>query len=238
MANKIGELLSNIRSGARSNKYRVLIPTNDNNLSRNMDILCNASNIPGRAITPIDITIKGKKTQIAGETSLEGTWSATFYNTNSMGIRIYFDNWIQDIHNLNVPEIQNNGLLGLEALNTAVRDVNSAINSFQRNVDRVSGVIKDPLGTLFGSGNVTPFYQRDITIQQLGTSDDDVPFDVTLLGAFPLSISSTEVSDNGEGISETEVTFAYSDIIINQQHPSKTQTIITGLFGDNVGDLF
>jgi len=235
MSNKIGELVRNIKSGARNNKYRVMVPSDDNDFSKNMDILCKATSFPGRAITPVDIVIKGKKTQITGETSLEGSWTMTFYNTTDMKVRIYFDTWIRQMHDLQLPSPQNNGLLGLDGLNDLVGQGAAFLESYERNVSRVAGILKDPINSLFGGGGTSPIYQRDITIQQLADSDSDSTFELTLIGAFPTSIDTIELTDDGTGISETSVTFSYSDVLINRQSPSSTASL---LLGDNLGSLF
>jgi len=234
MANKIAELVANINAGARTSKYRVLVPTDDNDFSKNMDILCKGASFPGRAITPVDVVIKGKKTQITGETSLEGSWTMTFYNTTDMKVRIFFDNWIREMHTLQLPSPQNDGLLGLENLNNLVGQANEFIQSYERNVSRVEGIISDPINTLFGAGGTFPIYQRDITVQQLASSDEDSTFELTLIGAFPTSIDTIELTDDGTGISETSVTFSYSDVLINRQSPSSASILL----GDNLGSLF
>jgi hypothetical protein len=49
-------------------------------------------------------------------------------------------------------------------------------------------------------------------IEQLD-SNGNVTFSTTLIGAFPINVSSVELTDETSEISTTDVTFAFTDII-------------------------
>jgi len=234
---KINELLAVVSSGARRNKYRVLIPvTDDSNLSRNMDILCHSASIPGRALTPVDVIVKGRKAQLVGETSLESTWEAIFYNTTNMEVRDYFLDWMEDMHSLKTPDDDNGGgVLGLDNLNKIVKAGRGIAADATAALDQINGLIDDPINALFGDPSYTPEYQREITIQQLGSGNSNDTYQVNLIGAFPINIATVEFDDSTAEISTTTVTFAYSDIIVGTI-PKRSNAQI--LLGDSVGGLF
>jgi len=229
---KITDLIITANSGARKNKYRVLLPTGE--LASNMDILCHSTSIPGRILTPVDVMIKGKKTQIVGETALDGNWEATFYNTKDMKVRNYFTEWMEEMHTLQMPTDPNNGVFGLEAINSSIASVKKVIADVENGINKVQSFIDDPINSLFGSSD-SPDYQRNIVIQQLGSSDLDISYEVTLIGAFPISIDNIDLDDSTAEISTTTVSFVYTDIKIGRVESQST----TSLFlGDEVGSLF
>lgn len=201
----IQELLNIMHSGARKNKYRILLPVSGT-LSRNMDILCHNTTLPGRTLTPVEAVIKGHKVQLVGETSFEGTWEATFYNTTDMITRNYFINWMQEAHSNNLDtSMESTGILGeIEAF---ANDINASVN-------KVKNAYTDPIGTFLGGVGAGPLYQRDLTIQQLD-GEGNVTSAVTLIGAFPTNVGAVDLDDSTGDISTTSITFNYNDIKVD-----------------------
>ena len=233
---KINDLISAVKTGLRKNKYRVLFPV-DGQASSKMDVLCHTTTLPGRTLTPTEVIIKGKKVQIAGETSLEGTWEATFYNNREMEVRRYFTKWMEDIHSLGIAD-PNDGLFGLSGINNFISRVKDTISDVKNSVEKIGDIINDPLGALFDDSNL-PLYQRDITIQQLGNSDLDIPYQVTLIGAFPITIDAIDYDDSSGEVSTTTVTFSYTDILIgNIEGRSTSQNFLGDELGGLVDDIF
>ncbi len=226
MSDKINSLINNIKSGARSNKYRILIPTAE--ISSSLDVMCHATSLPGRVITPVDVIIKGKKTQIIGETSLSGSWSVTFYNDSNMVARKYFTQWMEDMHSLSV---KSPGLNSLNNLNSLVGTITNEINSLKDAVKEVKALTKDPLQALVGTKS--PDYQKDIKIQQLG-NQENILMSAIITGAFPINVEDISLDDSTSEISSTQVTFAFSDIIIGDDIE---QSALQNLLGDNLGGL-
>ena len=222
----INNLINTLKNGARSNKYRVIIPSSE--MSRSLDVMCHTAALPGRIITPVDVVIKGKKTQIVGETSLSGSWTATFYNDSGMVARKYFTQWIEDMHSLNI----RNENTAMNNLGNAAAGVLSEINSLKDAVKEVKAIANDPLQLLL-SGNA-PDYQKDIKVQQLD-GEGNVIFEVTISGAFPINIEDVQLDDSTSEISSTAVTFAYSDIVIGETSV-ETQALQT-ILGDSLGGL-
>lgn len=103
---KINETLNIVKAGSRSNKYSVLYPVFGNEL----DIICNATSSPGREISTVEVYVKGRKIQYAGEMADDGTWTMTIYNTPDLLHRRFFLKMIGGIHNFNTPKyINDNG---------------------------------------------------------------------------------------------------------------------------------
>ena len=96
---KIRDTLSLIQSGARNNKYRLLFPL----FGQEIDILCHSSSNPGREIGTVEVYLKGRKYQMAGDMSEEGSWTITIYNTEDFLVRSFFLKVIAGIQNFNTP---------------------------------------------------------------------------------------------------------------------------------------
>ena len=190
----IQDLLYKIKSGARSNKYRVIIPAG-NNWSKDIDTLIQSTNLPSRTITPVEVYLRGRKVQLRGETNLENTWDMTFYNSENMEERAKILEWMEQIHrnqyNLSSFSYLSQGIAAAKSIYEGVKNL-----------------INDPL-SLFNSGVVK--YQKDITIEQLD-SDGKPTFKVILIGAFPINMSAVEYDDSTSDISKSTCTFAFTDI--------------------------
>jgi len=223
---KIKNLINTLKSGARSNKYRLLVPTIE--ISRSLDVMCHAAALPGRVITPVDVTIKGKKTQIIGETSLSGSWTVEFYNDSEMVARRYFTQWMEDMHSLT---LKNQGDGYFKKLDTLSGLVLNEINSLKDAVKEVKAIVKDPTQLLLSG--VAPEYQKDIKIQQLGNSEN-VILEATIIGAFPINVEDIQLDDSTSEISSTSVTFAFSDVIIGN---SVEKQAVENILGDRLGGL-
>jgi len=97
--NKIHEIGSLVKAGARTNKYRILHP----DFHDEVDILCNASTMPGREIGSVEVYLKGRKYQMAGDMSDENTWNFTIYNTETFLVRDFFLSLIAEIQSFEAP---------------------------------------------------------------------------------------------------------------------------------------
>ena len=214
---KINELVNVLKSGSRTNKYRILIPSDE---SRTLDIICHSTSIPGRIITPVDVVIKGKKTQIVGESSLSGSWTATFYNDSQMSARKFFTEWIENLHSLDLNV--NSGLF--KSVGDTVRTINSNISSLKNAVNDIkNGNIAD----IILERSQSPYYQKDITIQQLD-GDGNPIFEVLITGAFPINIEDIQLDSSNSEISSTSITFAYTDVKTKDNSKNKLRDLLIG----------
>jgi hypothetical protein len=191
----IRELMDVLEDGARQNKYRVIIP-GDGISSKDIDILVQSATLPGITITPVEVFIRGRKAQLRGETNLENTWDVTFYNTTNMEVRNMILEWMSTIH-WNQWEPGDGGFLG---------QIDSLITSVQN-------VISNPL-SLLSKGMTT--YQKDIFIEQLD-NDESSTYKIGLVGAFPINVSAIDLEDETSDVSKTTVTFAFTDITIDDK---------------------
>jgi hypothetical protein len=99
MAIKISELAHIIKSGARTNKYRVIFP----HLGREIDVLCSEISSPGRNIGTTEVFLRGRKYLIAGDRSDDGTIEITFYNDSELRYINIFLDMINSIQSYDTP---------------------------------------------------------------------------------------------------------------------------------------
>jgi hypothetical protein len=191
----INQILDIVKSGARTNKYKITIPVVEAEYIRDFDFTIQSSSLPSRTITPVEVYVKGRKTQLRGETNLENTWDITFYNTDNMEARQVILDWMEEVHK-NQYNMNNRGL------------ISQGINAIKSIGKGIGELIDNPL-SIFDQGVIS--YQKDITIEQLDGKGDTM-FTVTLVGAFPINVSSVELDDSVSDISKTSVTFAFTDI--------------------------
>jgi len=220
----ISEILDVVKSGARKNKYRVTVPT-AGGLSRDIDILCHTTSLPGKTLTPTEMIVKGRKALIRGEMSFDGSWEMTIYNTEDMEARNYFLEWIDEVMNTNMDA---QGLLGgLSVGGVSISEVSRAISGVG---DILTNLSENPLSIL---GGLQPSYQRDIKIEQLDY-EGDTQAEATLIGAFPTSIGQVDYDDSTGEISTTTITFAYTDV----QTKNALEQLGSALIGDSATGLF
>ncbi len=100
MNSKIRDTLHTLQSGARTNKYRILL----RDFGEDIDIVCNATTMPGRTLTTTEVFVKGRKYRLAAESEDEGTWEITFYNTPDLFHRRTFLSMLSNIHNFSIPQ--------------------------------------------------------------------------------------------------------------------------------------
>jgi len=194
----INELVSIVNSGARGNKYRITIPVVEANFSRKFDFMVQSTTFPSKTITPVEVFIKGRKVQLRGETNLENTWDLTFYNTVDMKARRLLLEWMDEVHkNQWSPDSINQGPL---------RDVLDSIKSIGKGI---SNLLENPL-SLFDDGVIS--YQKNILIEQLD-NNGNVTFKTLLIGAFPVNIGRTDLADSEGNVTQSTVTFAFTDIL-------------------------
>ncbi len=98
--NKIAQIQQKLQSGARTNKYRIIHPK----FGEELDILCKSTTMPGRTMGTVEVFLKGRKYQMAGDMSDDGTWSFTIYNTEDFEIRDFFLGQMANIQSAEAPD--------------------------------------------------------------------------------------------------------------------------------------
>lgn len=227
--NKIRELEAVLGAGARNNKYRVIFPY----MGREIDIQVHDINSPGRSIGIAEVFIKGRKYQLAGDRSDEGSFSMTFYNDPEMLIRRFFLQIIGGIENYEVPmSMGGSGLSGTGGvtagnLSGAARRSMVAFDEIRTNFHNIQSVfhyinqqqntrLTLDLGAHYshaGAGEyiMAPWYQTDVRIQQLD-HNEMVSADSIFHNAFPVDVGAIEYQDETGDINTTSVTFAYTSV--------------------------
>ncbi len=217
--NKIKEISNLVQAGARNNKYRVLFPTFGNEI----DILCNAASMPGAGVSTVEVFLKGRKYQLAGEMEDEGTWEMTFYNVESHIHRRFFLQMAQGVHNFTQPAYMGGSAdsdKSFSGIYTQVKDAYNDLRSLWSSAETMStglvSAIQDRPGTLADyiftqSSGARPWYQQDIVIQQLDHNDTAIA-EAVIHNAFVTNVSKIDFTDQIGEISTTTVTLAWSGV--------------------------
>lgn len=100
--NKISELSQIIKSGARTNKYRVLFAEKYGN-GKALDVLCSEVSSPGKSLGTVELYLRGRKYNIAGDRSDDGSTDITFYNDSGLELRNTFLEIIENVQNYDTP---------------------------------------------------------------------------------------------------------------------------------------
>ena len=93
-----------IGGGARPNLFEVEFTTLPTNVVSNWDaeifsFMCKAANLPAQNIASIDIPFRGRIFKVAGDRTIEN-WSITVINDEDFLFRNAFEEWTQQIANL------------------------------------------------------------------------------------------------------------------------------------------
>jgi len=100
MSSKLNELKRILGMGARSNKYKIMITAPIAGGSEvEIDTLCKGASIPTETVGIVEVYNQGRKLNIAGDRSYEGSISYTFYLTQDHKLRDDFVKWIDFIDN-------------------------------------------------------------------------------------------------------------------------------------------
>jgi len=213
----ISELMSVIGDGARTNKYRIIVNLPD---SREVDILCQNTSMPGKAITPVDVWYKGRRYQARGETQHNPSWTFTFYNQKNLKIRNEFWNWMNLVHNSKIGYF---GTIENFIPQHLMQDIKNTWGNINEFINDIGQVIEDPMSIITGyNGMTVPYWQTNVKIYQLDGLGNET-YHTELVGAFPIEISPIEYTDANGEVSTTTITMAYTDIIIPDEDTANVE---------------
>jgi len=90
--------------GARPNLFEVQLTNLPSNVATNWDaeifqFMCKAASLPAQNIANIDIPFRGRIFKVAGDRTID-TWTITVINDEDFRFRNAFENWTQQIANL------------------------------------------------------------------------------------------------------------------------------------------
>ena len=93
-----------IGGGARPNLFEVELTTLPANVTANWDsdvfnFMCKAAQLPPQNIANIDVPFRGRIFKVAGDRTIDN-WSVTVINDEDFRFRNAFENWTQQIANL------------------------------------------------------------------------------------------------------------------------------------------
>ena len=93
-----------IGGGARPNLFEVELTTLPPNVVSNWDaevfsFMCKGANLPAQTIANIDVPFRGRIFKVAGDRTID-TWTITVINDEDFRFRNAFENWTQQIANL------------------------------------------------------------------------------------------------------------------------------------------
>ena len=93
-----------IGGGARPNLFEVELTTLPPNVVSNWDaeifsFMCKGANLPAQTIANIDVPFRGRIFKVAGDRTIE-PWTITVINDEDFRFRNAFENWTQQIANL------------------------------------------------------------------------------------------------------------------------------------------
>ena len=93
---EIQKLKRTLGMGARSNKYRIMIPKlSEFGISNEMpDILVKNTTMPGKSFTDVQVWVQGRQLTVAGDAVYEGSWNCTFHDTEDHILRNAFKDWM------------------------------------------------------------------------------------------------------------------------------------------------
>ena len=227
---KIRELEAVLGAGARNNKYRVIFPY----FGRELDIQTHDVTAPGRSIGVSEVFLKGRKYQLAGDRSDEGSITLTFYNDPDMLIRRFFLQMIAGMQSYELPvtiesekSYSSYSSSGGSIVSRLGQKLKVAFNEIRNNFRAVEEMLtylnanskKDYDVDLSrrhsnkGAGFYihAPWYQTDIRIQQLD-HNEDVTTEAIYHSSFISEVSGIDYQDEVGEISTTTLTLSYSGV--------------------------
>lgn len=196
-----------------------------------MAILCKSTSMPGRQILSIDRRI-GIHSQKVAYGYADDTVTMTFYVTNDMKMKDYFDAWQRMAVDPNNPTVRyydeyvrNITILHLK------KGAGIPVTSGDLNLPKIPSIIKNrlpsigPLNLSNDSYNVSVFTGNDVTQK------------VTLFGAWPTTVQAIEMN-NEAGLMELSVTFTYKKWVINKKDSKVDNGFLSAAVGSIARKLF
>jgi hypothetical protein len=203
----IQQLLNTIPQHSKSNKYRVII----NTMTDKLNILCTNTSLKGMQSTPVEAYYRGRRALLRGETQYDTTWTIEFYNNVDLGYRYKFLEWMRDMHKSRPYDANK---LEQAIPSGMLSSVKNVFGNIKGAIDDVKEIFDDPMGVLLGTTNAA--YQGSIKVYQLDNNGNE-QYHQELVGAFPIDVSDVEYDDSNPEITKTTVTFAFTDIIFDNE---------------------
>ncbi len=238
---KIRDTLAMVKSGARTNKYRLLFPL----FGQEIDILCHASSNPGREMGTVEVFLKGRKYTMAGDMSDEGTWTITIYNTEDFLVRSFFLKIISGIQNFNSPITLDDEYGQMHDVFSGFNYTGSGSNLYETEsnigtYDFLKSIGKDGLSDAMASVNTVYNEMRNNwnTVNRAIDNVRDLVSDTVPIQAAG-RVTSTQAIYNGDGYYISRPWYM-TDIVIQQLDSNDepvTETRLNNAFATAVGGI-
>lgn len=188
-------IVSNKDGFARSNVFRVELPTLPGATKEEINLLCLDANLPGRQIVTRERTI-GITTKKMAYGYLSEDVSMTFRVLNDYGIRQYFETW----QNL--------------AVNQTTKEIGYKKDySFPVKIQQLK------------KGVGFPVYNKKLGIFQLNVdfiTREDIVYEVELIDAFPTTMNAIQFNNDQDGLVDLNVQLSYTNWKSNFTEPSNS----------------
>jgi len=177
-------LVSNRSGVARTNTFRVQLPTLPGATREEINLLCKDVNLPGRQITTRERTI-GLVTKPMAYGYLSQDVSMTFQVLNDYGVKRYFEIWQNLAVNQSTKEI---GYKSDYAFPIKIQQLRKGIS--------------------------LPIYNKSLGVFELNVGSittADVVYECELIGAFPTTMNSISFNNDQDGLVELNVQISYTN---------------------------
>lgn len=196
-----------------------------------MAVLCKSTSIPGRQINSLDRTIGLQQEKIAYGFSDEPV-TMTFYVTNDMKMKDYFDAWQRM-----AVDTDNNTIKYHEEY---ARDIHIShlkkgagipVTAGDMNLPNIPSILQNrlpsigPLNLANGTYNISIFTGNDVTQR------------VSLINAWPTTVQAIELN-NEAGLMELNVSFTYKKWTINKADSQVGNGFLSAAIGSIANKLF
>ena len=202
--NELKGLISAKKGVARSNVFKVELPSLPGASMEEVNLLCRDVQLPGRQMLSHDRMVGIKKeTVIYGFEKTDVTMS--FLVLNDYGIKKYFDAWQKLAVDFETYEI---GYFNEYTRNIKIQQLrkgyNPPIYSTPANLPKL------PIDVKYDLSNPVPF----LATGQVNTSfvsKEDVIYQCELIDAFPTTITPIQLNNDMDGLVELNVSFSYTN---------------------------
>lgn len=213
MAYSIEQLKSTIGSHgglAKNNLFSVTLPRIPNTLTQSgeLNLLCKNVSLPSRQLNTLERNINGYRSKVANG-SLTDDISMTFYITNSMAVKEYFEEWMKVAYD---PDTRRVGYFNDYAKRIEIRTL--TLPKIDTSIEAGFGVpdsIRQVAGGVLSDVSLGPFNANLAS----GTLSLDfgqyTSQTITLDNAYPFTMNPVEMGNENEGFMELTISFTYSE---------------------------
>ncbi len=204
-------LISDKGGAARSNIFRVELPTLPGATKEQINLLCRDANLPGRQILTRERTI-GITTKKMAYGYLSEDVSMTFQVLNDYGIKEYIETW----QNL--------------AVNQTTKEIGYKKDySFPVKIQQLK------------KGISLPTYNKRLGLFELNVESitrDDIVYEVELLDAFPTTMNAIQLNNDQDGLVELNIQLSYTNWKSGFTEPANSNNILNVFLGTLLSRFF